>query len=263
MVLAAGVFFWIAAQSGGFDREVISEAPKSLAYRLQYWAGAWDVVKEHPWLGTGPGNFRQHYLQYKLPESSEEIADPHNWIFDLWTSGGLLALLGSFLLLGWAVRQVRRERTVDASAENGLSFSAWEAGAAAAFFLVMLVRWVSGDFVGLRLVGLLLAGVIVWAILRKTPLAKVPREAMFAGIAALMVHLLGAGGMEMPAITQTALILLVFLDWGPWESDAKHSLLIQRAPKRILCDRGRRRCLRFFCAWSRPRGRCGIGICIF
>ena len=37
------VFFAGAALSGGFDRQVISEVPKSLTYRLQYWAGSWQV----------------------------------------------------------------------------------------------------------------------------------------------------------------------------------------------------------------------------
>ena len=265
--LAAGVFFAIAAQSGGFDRKVISEAPKSLAYRLQYWSGAWEVVKEHPWLGTGPGNFRQHYLRYKLPESSEEIADPHNWIFDLWTSGGLLALAGFFLLLGLAVCCLRRERSIDNSDDKSISLSAWEIGAAIAFPVVMLVRWLAGEFVEFRPVWLLLAGGVVWGILRKNTLSRndesitaafpvpspdplpqgerghktvidssfprVPIAGLFAGGVALMVHLLGAGGIEMPAITQTVLVLLVFLDWEAWVPNTESLPTIPRAPLRV------------------------------
>ena len=239
VIFAAGVFFWVATLSGGFDREVISEAPKSLAYRLQYWAGSWEVVKAHPWLGTGPGNFRQHYLHYKLPESSEEIADPHNWMFDLWTSGGMLALAGFFVLLGLAVRCLRRDRTVLESDEPSPSqaaiFSAWEIGAALAFPLVMLVRWFAGEVVEPRLVWLLLAGGVVWLLLRKNALAKVPLGALFAGGVALLVHLLGAGGIEMPAITQTVLVLLVFLEWEP---KTKIPPAIQQAPKRVLAMSG-------------------------
>ena len=90
-----GILLTVAALGGGFDVQVISEAPKSLDYRLQYWTGAMGVIREHPLVGVGPGNFRQHYLRYKVPESSEDIADPHNLVLDLWTSGGLLRLLDS------------------------------------------------------------------------------------------------------------------------------------------------------------------------
>ena len=41
-------------------------------------------------LGVGPGNFRQHYLQFKLPQSSEEIADPHNLNIQLEINGEIL-----------------------------------------------------------------------------------------------------------------------------------------------------------------------------
>src|SRR5262249_26552785 len=84
------ILFVIAALGKGFDAEVISEAPKSLSYRFQYWHGALRTVSASPIFGTGPGNFRHPYLRYKVAESSEEIADPHNWLLDLWASGGLL-----------------------------------------------------------------------------------------------------------------------------------------------------------------------------
>ncbi len=40
------------------------------------------------WSGVGPGNFRACYLRYKLPESSEEILDPHNLFLEVWATGG-------------------------------------------------------------------------------------------------------------------------------------------------------------------------------
>ena len=241
-VLAAGLFFGIAALSGGFDRNVISEAPKSLAYRLQYWTGAWEVVQEHPWRGVGPGNFRQHYLHYKLPESSEEIADPHNWVFDLWTSGGILALVGFFVLLGLGVRHLRRDGSDSDAGEKypaqTASLSAWEIGAVLAFPLVMLVRWFAGESVELRPVWLLLGGAVAWWVLRKNAGSKIPPAGLFAGGLALLVHLLGAGGIEMPAIAQSLLILLVFLDWQPWERGAESPSRTRHAPKTALLISG-------------------------
>ncbi len=84
----------IAGLSGGLDRLVLAEAPKSLQYRLEYWWSSLQVIRESPLIGVGPGQFRQHYLAHKLPRSSEEIADPHNLVLDVWANGGLIALAG-------------------------------------------------------------------------------------------------------------------------------------------------------------------------
>ncbi len=45
------------------------------------------------WWGVGPGNFGGPYLKYKLPESSEEILDPHNLFLEVWATAGFWALL--------------------------------------------------------------------------------------------------------------------------------------------------------------------------
>ena len=78
-----------ALGTGGIDREVLTEAPKSLVYRLEYWQGTLGVIRDRPLWGTGPGNFRQHYLAHKLERSSEEIADPHNFVLEAAATGGL------------------------------------------------------------------------------------------------------------------------------------------------------------------------------
>jgi hypothetical protein len=211
------VLFAVAALGGGFDVQVISEAPKSLDYRLQYWTGAMGVVREHPIFGTGPGNFRQHYLRYKVPQSSEEIADPHNLILDLWTSGGLLALVGFLGCLVFAVAPFLRRRTVEETngpAPQQADPAAWTAvvpGVAAGFLLAVFAPVVSasGDFD--RWTGLLFCGwLLVFAVLRRD-LGTAPLSAAALGGAALglLVHLLGAGGIEMPAVVQLFLVLAV------------------------------------------------------
>ena len=51
------------------------------------------MIHDHPWLGCGPGNFGDYYTQYKLPIASEEIKDPHNFLFEVAANAGLPALL--------------------------------------------------------------------------------------------------------------------------------------------------------------------------
>jgi len=100
LLIAIGGLATATTLTGGLDPNVIREAPKSLKYRLEYWSGSLAVVAEHPMLGVGPGQFRDAYLKHKLPESSEEIADAHQAVLDVWANAGLPALLG---LLGVVV----------------------------------------------------------------------------------------------------------------------------------------------------------------
>ena len=86
--LVAGV--WLV---GAVDLEVLTEAPKSLAYRMEYWRSTARMIQESPWFGCGPGNFQDYYLQHKLPRASEEIKDPHNFILEIWSTAGTPAFL--------------------------------------------------------------------------------------------------------------------------------------------------------------------------
>jgi hypothetical protein len=78
---------------GGLDVEVLSEATKSLGYRGQYWQATLAMIADHPVLGCGPGNFQDSYKAYKLPEASEEIAEPHNFLLEIWATAGTPAML--------------------------------------------------------------------------------------------------------------------------------------------------------------------------
>jgi hypothetical protein len=108
-----------AILSGALDVEVLSEAPRSLAFRWQYWKASAAMVAESPWLGCGPGQFSDHYTRFKLPEASEEIQDPHNLFWELAATAGipagvlLLAVLGIYLacVLRPAARRTDADRS--------------------------------------------------------------------------------------------------------------------------------------------------------
>jgi O-antigen ligase len=107
ILLAVGV--WGAAAVGGIDVEVLSEAYKSLGYRVQYWQSTAGMIADHPWLGCGPGQFQDAYTFYKLPLASEEIADPHNFVLEVWATAGtpaVLALLAVLTTFAWSLCQV-------------------------------------------------------------------------------------------------------------------------------------------------------------
>ncbi len=225
LLIAAGVLvvlavlFGVAALKGGFDIQVISEAPKSLEYRLQYWRGAMGVIREHPILGVGPGNFRQHYLHFKVPESSEEIADPHNFILDLWSSGGLLALAGFAGCVSSAIAPFLRRRILaelpknSSEADERRAWATIVAGVAGGFLLAVIAPLLtfSGDF-DLWTIFLFGAWLVAFALLSRQ-FGSIALSAAALGGAALglCVHLLGAGGIEMPAVVQLFLLIAVLL----------------------------------------------------
>jgi hypothetical protein len=213
------VLFTVAAISHGFDVQVLSEAPKSLDYRLQYWKGAMGVVREHPIFGVGPGNFRQHYLRYKVPQASEEITDPHNLILDLWTSGGLPALIGFagcviFAFVPFVRRRTSEELSSHLPASAGPPGWAPALAAVAISFLLAVVAPIlsaSGLFDVWQVV-LFCCWLTVYALLRRQMGPGLLSAAALGGAAfGLVVHLLGAGGIEMPAVVQLLLVLAVLL----------------------------------------------------
>lgn len=221
--------FLLATFSGGFDRAVLTEAPKSLQYRFEYWTATWDVIKESPLWGTGPGNFREHYLRFKLPGSSEEIADPHNLFLDVWANGGIIALAGLLTVLilacyRWIIKPsgLLNETEINAASvnhENPYAQIALIAGFTLSFPLLWVfqlfllsvdesILWIF-CFSWLALYYLLEMG---WHAFDNSDQTLPPSSSMPLALAsaffALSIHLLGAGGIAMPAITQTWLLLL-------------------------------------------------------
>jgi tetratricopeptide (TPR) repeat protein len=215
-LVGIGVLFGIAAVGKGFDAEVVSEAPKSLAYRFQYWNGAAHTIAAAPQtviLGTGPGNFRQHYLRYKVRESSEEIADPHNWLLDLWASGGILAVAAFLACLVLAVVPVHRRRLAsepaDAAAERLPPWTSDLPGPALGFLLALIapVAGANGNFDFSQL-ALFAIWIVVFGVLRRgLGTARLAPIALGAAALGLMIHLSGAGGIEMPGMMQLLLVL--------------------------------------------------------
>jgi tetratricopeptide (TPR) repeat protein len=233
--LVVGVLFGIAALGKGFDAEVISEAPKSLSYRFQYWNGAAQTVAASPIFGTGPGNFRQHYLKHKLPESSEEIADPHNWLLDLWVSGGILAVVSFLACWALALLALRKCAPDEARRAEALELlPPWTTdlpGPVLAFlFAVAAPVAAANGVLDVGPLGLLPAWIITFAVLRQNlGSARMAKAAVGASALGLMIHLSGAGGIEMPAIAQLMLVLaaLAFALRGePPEDETKSARLV-------------------------------------
>ena len=223
MSLIVGLTAWVLAlavglaiATGGLDIQVLSEAPKSLIYRLEYWQGTLAVISENPLFGVGPGNFRQAYLQHKLPESSEEIADPHNMILDVWANGGLIALLGLLLMLYFIIQYWRNRSggKIQSHAESPGETSSIPWPLVPSLTVSISLTYILPLLLGVSLddrifvVGAV-AAIILFVLERSNLELQPSRSVIVASLIALSVHLLGAGGIGMPAILQVMLLCLV------------------------------------------------------
>ncbi|MHB8954030.1 MAG: O-antigen ligase family protein [Pirellulaceae bacterium] len=205
------------ARLGGLDREVITEAPKSLQYRVEYWRATCAMIRDYPWWGCGPGNFKAYYTRYKVPEASETIADPHNFLLEIAATAGLPALL-LFLVAGAALtaamwrrheasmkdRAVEAAEPMQSAQVPSVSASSVYAGVGAGFLLAFPAGWAGGIPPDLALLwtAVPVTGVALWwlhAWVLHGHLAAWPLAV--AGIA-LLVNLLAAGGIGFPGVGQ-------------------------------------------------------------
>lgn len=213
-LVVAGI---VGVASGAIDREVLLEAPKSLQYRLFYWTGAVGVIQDSPLFGSGPGNFRQAYLAHKVSESSEEILDPHNVFIDAWCSAGLIGFVGLVWMSITVVSALRRptdQPKPGAQPQQKVRPGLLVKGIAIAVLFHLGLQWFGGgsmfdfgqDFFqskSLLLVVPLVAGLTMFLVSgRFSP----PASSAVAAFVALMVHLLGAGGLQ---ITVVGLLMIV------------------------------------------------------
>lgn len=211
---------------------LLQGAKRSLGFRFEYWTSTAEMVAEHPWTGCGIGNFQQAYLRYKKPVASEEILDPHNFVMELAGCGGLFSV-GLFLLfLGavfWRSWKFRPPESASFPAKPLLSpgeeaLVYWTA-LGGCLAVTLLSRAEGGDLPIESLAAAPAAFLGVWFLCKfsrtffsshqestgdtvSTSLfAALPTACFVAPAAALLVHLLAAGGISYVNV----LVLLMFL----------------------------------------------------
>ena len=216
----------VAVAVGGLDAQVLSEAPKSVLYRLEYWRAAAAMIADFPLWGCGPGNFQDYYTRYKLPQASETIADPHNVFLEVWATAGTPALVA---FLGWIAALVfdltrRRDTTLieSVASDDGNTpdgeirriFLGGAAGIAVGFalaFLTVYPLWTSasGGHVGILLLGLPLSAAVVWMFRGWIFDGKIGQSLPTIGLITLLINLCAAGAASFPGVATTAIVLAV------------------------------------------------------
>ncbi len=205
------------------DPEWFEQAPSSLAFRFQYWRSTWQMLIDRPWYGAGPGNFQSIYERYREASATEQVAEPHNFIFETLASGGFvaLALLLTLIAAGVAVswtRLIAARRMPAASANpsdpalsqpslsnqpGGASRWLW-LGAGLGLVLVWAIglasRWVPD--VEAHVIAVPTAILMAILLCRTTQRMTSSEIDLIVAIAlsALLLHLLVAGGWTVPGV---------------------------------------------------------------
>lgn len=203
-LVLVGIVFFVARRSTTLD-----EARRSLGYRFEYWQATLGMIFDHPVLGVGPGHFQDYYTRYKLPEASEEVRDPHNFLLELAATSGIAAgglIVAILVVFAWRITRAspvandEAEPTSDPPGTKRIL-----GGAAGGVGLAYLI----GPAVGLGitfelLVAALAIGTV--AVLALYPWVRTGRViAWIPGLAVLVlvVHLLASGGMSFPGVANT------------------------------------------------------------
>ncbi|MEK6732830.1 MAG: O-antigen ligase family protein, partial [Candidatus Omnitrophota bacterium] len=77
-----------------WDRLMNIDNPQnSITQRMNYWRTAIGVIKDHPFLGVGPGNFQEVFLKYKIGLSTN-TRYAHNIFLHMWAEAGILGFAG-------------------------------------------------------------------------------------------------------------------------------------------------------------------------
>jgi hypothetical protein len=225
----------VAWRLGGLDRQVITEAEKSLHYRLQYWRGATAMVGDYPWFGCGSGNFQSYYTHYKVPEASEEIDDPHNFLLEIAATAGMPALAAFLAVFGslW----MGRHRGSSEGAVEPETADAWEpppsavyAGVVGGFIVAFPAGWSGGIGPDLALfwTALPVAGLALFSLHSWVERGELAAPTLGIALGALLVNLLAAGGISFPGVGQLlwwSLALLVNL-----RADHRHQAETETRP---------------------------------
>lgn len=242
-----------AIKAQGLDRRVITETSKAFGYRVEYWQSAWGLIRQQPWFGCGPGNFQQCYTAEKLPQASETVSDPHNFLLEVWSTAGTFAFV-AFVLMGvvwtWQLRTLSRssrlpidERSVPED-KPSISSSTRPSRAAVLYIyagglLGVGVAAAEGLFASmlpdllLVALGVPAASLVVVLLHPWVRSGSLPRYAPVIAVVALSINLLAAGGIGYPGVALSWWVLSALALNGATEWDA--GVLIHRGWLAIGC----------------------------
>jgi tetratricopeptide (TPR) repeat protein len=217
LVLVAGLGFGV--WRGGLLTRGVGKSNNTVAQRLEYWRTTWQMIREHPWLGVGPGNFGEHYTRFMPAQAEEKIKDPHNFALEMWSNCGVFglaalatALAGLFAtIFRSSLRGPKDEQDSNPDApsdEEASSPLRWEFYLGGMFGLllgfVLRVNTAAPSTIMGEMYAAGLRSVVWFAAFALFEHFSWPRQArtlaLTTGIAALLLNLCVSGGIGFPSV---------------------------------------------------------------
>jgi O-Antigen ligase len=191
------------------------EAPETLQKRLDYWSATVRMIRDHPWLGVGPGHFGRFYPRYMNETAFQKITDPHNFVLEIWATCGILALLALLIALAtffwqtrraWFAPELQQEKEPDQGRIHWEFYLGGMAGLILGF--VLWTMDLSQQFISDQLIyGGFVAGMrsLVWfaafGLFESLPWNGSGRaRALILGLVALLANLMVSGGITYPSV---------------------------------------------------------------
>lgn len=114
-LLVVCLMFFAQLPSNKFQA-IIDFSYPSLNSRLIIWQSAWEIIKDHPLIGIGPGLFQKYYLNYQSrfdPYLEWAVPQPHNLFLAFWLQTGLIGLTGfGWLLIAFFAKNLKKNRSI-------------------------------------------------------------------------------------------------------------------------------------------------------
>jgi len=210
-ILIGGIATAVGGIVGGLvwigKGQPVGSVPAWLEFRIQYWRSTLRMVVDRPLFGAGPGNFQSVYERYREASTAEQIADPHNLLFETLGSGGFigLGLLISCFIVGAMLLALSSETRITASktthTDHGKSI--W-IGAAISLSLVWLFALATRQLPDIGASLFVLPMVAALGVALAPSITKIESQNLdrVIGVVLLMVllHLMVSGGWTVPGV---------------------------------------------------------------
>jgi hypothetical protein len=225
--LAALLTAVIIAATTEVGRYGFQRATRSFGLRTGYWSATWSMIRDHGFLGIGPGDFGRLYPRYMLPTASEKIQNPHNLFLEIWACSGILALLVLLVVFGCFFWNVTRKAMTALSEQDGKRDTSetlipWEfyAGGLLGLLLGFLLR--AGELASSQIImeGLLSGGrgliwCVAFGVLSSIPWTGPSRVTLLAaGVLVALLNLTVSDGISQPSVV-LPLWVMAALALGP------------------------------------------------
>ncbi len=97
------VVLFLSQFGGEKMNNLLNSERSSWQSRIMIWKTAWEILKDYPIFGIGPGMFQEYYLAYQsrfaIPYLEWAVPQPHNIFLAFWLQTGILGLLGFLWLV--------------------------------------------------------------------------------------------------------------------------------------------------------------------